>query len=94
VEFAAQGLGDPAGKEFDDIADGIDFLVAEGVADRERVGLGGGSYGGYASAWFATYYTRYVRAVVMFVGISDLLSKRGTTDIPYEELYVHDPGRP
>jgi dipeptidyl aminopeptidase/acylaminoacyl peptidase len=25
----------------------------------------------------------------MFVGISDLISKRGTTDIPYEELYVH-----
>jgi dipeptidyl aminopeptidase/acylaminoacyl peptidase len=25
----------------------------------------------------------------MFVGISDLVSKRGTTDIPYEELYVH-----
>ena len=40
------------------------------AADRERVGLGGGSYGGYAAAWFATYYTRYVRAVVMFVGIS------------------------
>ena len=25
----------------------------------------------------------------MFVGISDLVSKRSTTDIPYEELYVH-----
>jgi dipeptidyl aminopeptidase/acylaminoacyl peptidase len=93
VEFAAQGLGDPAGKEFDDIADGIDYLVAQGIADRERVGLGGGSYGGYAAAWFATYYTRYVRAVVMFVGISDLVSKHGTTDIPLEELYVHS-GKP
>ncbi len=89
VDFAKQGLGDPAGKEFDDIADGMDELVAQGVADRERIGLGGGSYGGYAAAWFATYYTRYVRATVMFVGISDLVSKQGTTDIPYEELYVH-----
>jgi len=25
----------------------------------------------------------------MFVGISDLISKRSTTDIPFEELYVH-----
>jgi dipeptidyl aminopeptidase/acylaminoacyl peptidase len=93
VEFANAGLGDPAGKEFDDIADGMDYLVAEGIADRERIGLCGGSYGGYAAAWFATYYTRYVRAVVMFVGVSNLISRRGTTDIPYEELYVHS-GKP
>lgn len=89
LKFAMAGYKDPAGVEFDDIADGIDFLVKEGIADRERVGLGGGSYGGYAAAWFASYYTKYVKAVCMFVGISDLISKRGTTDIPYEELYVH-----
>ena len=93
VEFAATGLGDPAGKEFDDIADGIDHLVSLGIADRERVGLGGGSYGGYAAAWFATYYTRYVRAVVMFVGVSDLISRNSTTDIAYEEMFVHS-GKP
>jgi len=89
VEFALEGYKDPAGKEFDDIADGIDYLVKEGLVDADRVGLGGGSYGGYAAAWFGTYYTKKVRAVCMFVGISDIISKRGTTDIPYEELYVH-----
>jgi dipeptidyl aminopeptidase/acylaminoacyl peptidase len=89
VKFAMEGYGDPAGKEFDDIADGIDYLVKEGMADKDRVGLAGGSYGGYASAWFATYYTKYVKAVCMFVGISDLISKQGTTDIAYEDMYVH-----
>jgi len=89
VEFGMTGLEDPAGTEFDDIADAIDYMIKEGNADPDRIGLAGGSYGGYASAWFATYYTKYVRAVCMFVGISDLISKRGTTDIPYEELYVH-----
>lgn len=89
TEFALQGYRDAAGEEFDDIADGIDFLVDQGLADRDRVGLGGGSYGGFAAAWFASYYTEYVNAVCMFVGISDLVSKRGTTDIPWEELYVH-----
>jgi len=89
VDFGMEGFMDPAGKEFDDIADGIEYLIREKGADRERVGLAGGSYGGYASGWFATYYTRYVKAVCMFVGISDIVSKRGTTDIPYEELYVH-----
>jgi len=89
LEFALAGYEDAAGVEFDDIADGIDALIADGIADAERVGLGGGSYGGYASAWFASYYTKKVKAVCMFVGISDLISKRSTTDIPYEELYVH-----
>ena len=93
VAFGMEGFGDPAGKEFDDIADGIDWVVKSRGADRERVGLAGGSYGGYASGWFATYYTKYVKAVCMFVGISDNISRRGTTDIAYEELYVHS-GKP
>jgi dipeptidyl aminopeptidase/acylaminoacyl peptidase len=93
VEFGMEGFMDPAGKEFDDIADGIEWAVKEKGADPERVGLAGGSYGGYASGWFATYYTQYVKAVCMFVGISNNISKRGTTDIPYEELYVHS-GKP
>ena len=89
VDFGMEGFMDPAGTEFDDIADGIEWAIRDKGADPERVGLAGGSYGGYASAWFATYYTRYVKAVCMFVGISNNISKRGTTDIPYEELYVH-----
>ncbi len=89
TEFSLAGFEDPAGVEFNDIADGIRWLIETGLADPGRVGLGGGSYGGYAAAWFSSYYTRMVKAVCMFVGISDLISKRGTTDIPYEELYVH-----
>lgn len=89
VDFAMEGFMDPAGIEFDDIADGIEWAVRDKGADPDRVGMAGGSYGGYASAWFATYYTNYVKAVCMFVGISNVSSKRGTTDIAYEELYVH-----
>jgi len=89
VDATEEHLGDPAGKEFDDIADGIDHLVDQGLVDPDRVGLGGGSYGGFAAAWFSSYYTQYVKAVCMFVGISDNVSKRGTTDIPFEELFVH-----
>jgi len=89
VDFAMKGFEDPAGKEFDDLADGIDYLVENYGADRNRVGMAGGSYGGYASAWFATYYTDYIKAAAVFVGITNVVSKRGTTDIPYEELYVH-----
>jgi dipeptidyl aminopeptidase/acylaminoacyl peptidase len=93
VDFAMEGFMDPAGKEFDDLADGIEYLIAEKGADKERVGMAGGSYGGYASAWFATYYTDYVKAACVFVGISNVVSKRGTTDISQEELLVHS-GKP
>ncbi|NUQ80011.1 MAG: S9 family peptidase [Bacteroidetes bacterium] len=89
LEFARAGFGDAAGREFDDIADGIRFLFRQGLADSLRSGMMGGSYGGYASAWFGTRYTDLVRAVHMFVGISNVISKTGTTDIPREELLVH-----
>lgn len=93
VDFGMEGFEDPAGKEFDDLADGIEYLIKEKNADRERVGMAGGSYGGYASAWFATYYSQYVKAVGVFVGITNVISKKGTTDIAYEELHVHS-GKP
>ena len=50
LDFALQGYMDAAGKEFDDVADGIDYLIDQGLADPDRVGLGGGSYGGFAAA--------------------------------------------
>lgn len=87
VEFSKLGQADPAGKEFDDLVDGVDHLIEAGLVDRDRVGITGGSYGGYATAWGATYYTERFAAGVMFVGISNHISKSGTSDIP-EELYL------
>lgn len=89
VAFAALAYGDPAGPEFDDIVDGVDALVKDGVADPARVGVMGGSYGGYATNWLCTRYSERFKAGVSFVGISDLVSKRFLTDIPYEDEYVH-----
>lgn len=90
VAFSKSSQGDPAGKEFDDLVDGVDHLVASGLVDRAKVGITGGSYGGYASAWGATYYSERFAASVMFVGISDKISKVGTSDIPNELFLVHD----
>lgn len=90
VTFSKMGQGDPAGKEFDDLVDAVDHLVASGLVDRgAKVGVTGGSYGGYATAWCSTRYSDRFAAGVMFVGISDLVNKAGTTDIPMEELLVH-----
>jgi len=89
VAHSKLGQNDAAGKEFDDILDAIDHLVAEGIADGERIGVTGGSYGGYATAWFATRYTERFKAGVMFVGISNKLTKGFTTDVPIEDKLVH-----
>ena len=78
------GQADAAGREFDDLVDAADHLVATGLVEKSKVGITGGSYGGYASAWGATYYSDRFAASVMFVGISSNVSKVGTTDIPEE----------
>lgn len=87
LEFIKSSQGDLAGAEFDDIVDGVDFLIDEGITDGNRVGVTGGSYGGYATAWMSTRYSDRFAAGVMFVGISNNISKWGTSDIP-EELYL------
>jgi len=89
VAFSKLGQGDAAGPEFDDLVDAVDHLVQLGIADRDRVGITGGSYGGYATAWCSTRYTDRFRAGVMFVGISNKVSKGLTTEIPVEDRMVH-----
>lgn len=89
VAFSQMGQGKYAAGEFDDIVDGKEYLVKTGLVDRTKVGITGGSYGGYASAWGATALTEHYAASVMFVGISNQLSKFGTTDIPNEMYNVH-----
>lgn len=89
IEFAYSSQGDLAGKEFDDVVDGVDHLIRTGLVDSARVGVTGGSYGGYATAWMSTYYSNRFAAGVMSVGISNNISKWGTSDIPEELFLVH-----
>ncbi len=89
IEYLKSSQADPGGKEFDDIIAGIDHLAGLGWIDKNKVGVTGGSYGGYATGWMATRHTERFAAGVMFVGISNNLSKWGTSDIPEEMFLVH-----
>ena len=89
VEFSKLDYGRPGMEQFDDLVDGVAHLVDIGLVDRDRVGITGGSYGGYASAWGATWYSEHFAAAVMFVGISDQASLVTSGDIPWEQYLVH-----
>ena len=89
VAFSKLGQGDAAGGEFDDLVDAVDALATAGIVDPDRVGVTGGSYGGYATGWLATRYSERFRAGVMFVGISNKICKGMTTEIPVEDIMVH-----
>jgi dipeptidyl aminopeptidase/acylaminoacyl peptidase len=78
-EFAAMVAGAIGGDEWTDTLSGIDLLVAEGVADPERLGISGWSHGGFMTAWAIARTDRF-KAAVMGAGISDWGMLAGTGD--------------
>ncbi|MEM7203723.1 MAG: prolyl oligopeptidase family serine peptidase [Planctomycetota bacterium] len=89
VAFAKADHGDPMGAEFTDHLDAIAHFDGRGLIDPKRVGVGGGSYGGYTAAWAATRQSDHFAAAVSFVPFVDIRTKWYTSDIPYEFFYVH-----
>lgn len=89
VAFTRANHRDLGGREFHDVLDGIDHLHAQGLADRDRVGISGTSYGGYFSALGGTRYAERFRLAMPFAGLSNWMSFMGTTDIPFEMALTH-----
>lgn len=87
--FCKHDHGDPMGKEFTDHLDAIEHFSKAGLIDKDRVGIGGASYGGYTAAWAATKHTEHFAAAVSFVPFVDLRTKWMTSDIPFEFYFVH-----
>ena len=68
--FAAAVAGRVGLEEYSDILTGIDLLTAEGVADPDRLGIGGWSHGGFMAAWAVARTDRF-KGALMGAGISD-----------------------
>jgi dipeptidyl aminopeptidase/acylaminoacyl peptidase len=68
--FATSVAGAVGGDEWTDLLAGIDLLVGEGVADPARLGIGGGSHGGFVAAWAVGQTDRFAAALVM-AGVID-----------------------
>jgi dipeptidyl aminopeptidase/acylaminoacyl peptidase len=78
------GIGDYA-----DVISGVDYLIAQGFVDKDRLGAMGWSEGGYISAFIATASDRF-KAVSVGAGISDWTTYYVNTDItPFAPQYLH-----
>ncbi|WP_193564349.1 alpha/beta fold hydrolase [Pseudonocardia sp. EV170527-09] len=66
-------IGEFARAMHDDLVDAVDWAVAQGYADLDRVGIYGGSYGGYAALVAVALAPDRFAAAVDYVGISDLM---------------------
>jgi dipeptidyl aminopeptidase/acylaminoacyl peptidase len=67
-------------RDYDDCMTGVDWAIAEGIADPTRMIAYGWSYGGYMSFWISTQTDRF-RLVSPGAGLSNLYSMYSTTDI-------------
>jgi dipeptidyl aminopeptidase/acylaminoacyl peptidase len=71
----------------DDVTDGVQWLIKEGIADPKRVGIYGGSYGGYTTLAGITFTPDLYAAAVDYVGVSNLFTFLNTIP-PYWAPYL------
>jgi dipeptidyl aminopeptidase/acylaminoacyl peptidase len=89
--FVEMNRADWGGGDFKDVVAGVDWLVARGIADPRRLGIGGWSYGGYMAAWAVTQTSRF-KAAVAGAPVIDLASEFGTeAGSEYDEWFYGTP---
>jgi len=81
-EFLAQLIGRENDIEVTDILTGLDFLIEQGIADPERVGVMGWSNGGYLTNCLITAAPERFQAASSGAGVLDMVLQWGTEDTP------------
>jgi dipeptidyl aminopeptidase/acylaminoacyl peptidase len=71
-DFSDKGFGQWGRAMQDDLDDGMDWLVKQGIVDPKRVCIVGASYGGYAALWGAIRNPERYRCAASFAGVTDL----------------------
>lgn len=69
-----------------DILEGVDALVKDGIADPDRLTIGGYSYGGYMTNWLITQTTRF-KAAVTGAGAVEHVANWGNDDTTFDDAY-------
>ncbi len=81
VEFRRKNYKDWGGGDYKDLMAGVDRVIEMGVADPEKLGVMGWSYGGFMTSWIITQTDRF-KAASVGAGVTNLFSFTGTADIP------------
>jgi len=85
--FLNAGDKEWGGNMHNDLVDAVQWAVDQGVADRDRIAIYGGSYGGYAALVGATFTPDLFKCAVDIVGPSNLITFIETIP-PYWESYL------
>ncbi|RSK29265.1 S9 family peptidase [Bacillus sp. HMF5848] len=82
--FADACRGDYGGNDYKDVMSAVDYVLAEygDIIDESRLGVTGGSYGGFMTNWIVGHTNRF-KAAVTQRSISNWLSFYGVSDIGY-----------
>lgn len=92
-DFMVLNRRDWGGGDFKDVMAGMDWLISKRIANADRIGIGGWSYGGYMAAWAVTQTTRF-KASVSGAPMTDLAMEYGaeTPGInPYDTWFLGNP---
>jgi dipeptidyl aminopeptidase/acylaminoacyl peptidase len=81
VEFRRANTKDWGFGDYQDLMTGVDRVIEMGVADPERLGVMGWSYGGFMTSWIVTQTNRF-KAASAGAPVTNLMSFNGTADIP------------
>ena len=81
TEFRRANMKDWGGGDYQDLMSGVDKVIEMGVADPEKLGVMGWSYGGFMTTWIVTQTKRF-KAASAGAPVTNLMSFNGTADIP------------
>ena len=81
TEFRRANFKDWGGMDYQDLMTGVDKVIEMGVADPNKLGVMGWSYGGYMTSWIVTQTKRF-KAASAGAPVTNLMSFNGTADIP------------
>jgi dipeptidyl aminopeptidase/acylaminoacyl peptidase len=80
TEFRTANRADWGGKDFIDLMAGVDHVIKMGIADENRMGVMGWSYGGFMSSWIVGHTDRF-KAASIGAPVVDLSHQNLTDDI-------------
>ncbi|MCL5029770.1 MAG: S9 family peptidase [Bacteroidetes bacterium] len=83
-QFSQAALHDLGGGDYRDIMAGVNYIISKGFVDTSRIGVTGGSYGGYLTNWIISQ-THLFKAAVSMYGIFSFFTDWSNSVQPHFE---------